>query len=74
MANSATQQKVVLNHLQKIGNLGQLECTEIYQYTRLAAVIEKLRKQGYKIDTIPKNKNDGEKCAVYKFISAPTGE
>lgn len=53
----------VRQHLLKYGSITQWECYELYNYTRLADGIHKLRKK-YDIETVMHYKN-GESFAQY---------
>ena len=53
MENKKTNKtEEVLKHLQEHGSITSIEAIEKYGATRLSAIIFKLRKKGYNIDTI----------------------
>ena len=60
----------VLKHLQEHGSITSIEAIEKYGATRLSAIIFKLRKKGYNIDTItiPFTDRYGTKSNFGKYI------
>ena len=65
MKKQKTQWKVVLEHLKTYGSITSMDAIMDYHITRLAAVIFKLRKLGYEIDTVDRNgKNE---YGIYTF-------
>ena len=60
-----TQKEKVLNHLKEYGQITSMEAFERYKITRVGAVIDILRKEGYEIVTEkPKKGNYG----IYKLL------
>lgn len=47
-----TKTKKVLNHLKQYGSITSLEAFNMYEATRLSAIIFRLRNRGYDIETI----------------------
>lgn len=62
--------KKVLEHLQKNGTITSLEAIDLYGATRLSDIIYRLRRRGFKIDTIdiPFVDRYGTKSAYGKYI------
>ena len=62
--------KLILDHLNQYGSITSMQAIELYGVTRLAAIIFKLRKNGYKIITKDLATIDqfGDKCIFANYI------
>lgn len=62
--------KLILDHLKLYGSITSMQAIELYGVTRLAAIIFKLRKDGYRI--ISKNlatiDQFGNKCIFANYV------
>lgn len=60
----------VLNHLRREGSITSMEAFELYGATRLSAIIFRLRKKGYDIQTTSDMCTDryGHRCNFAKYI------
>lgn len=71
MDKKKTQQEYILQHLQQFGSIEPLTALREYGCYRLGAVIFKLRKEGYKIDTerrTSRSKITGRPVMFAKYI------
>lgn len=73
--NRTTQKKIVLSHLLEFGCITPNEAIYKYKITRLADVIYKLKKDGYRIkseDVWTINTETGNPCryALYTIVTA----
>lgn len=68
-----SQNKKILEHIQKYGSISSLEAFEKYRITRLSGRIFDLREQGYNIVTDMKKGENGT-YAVYRLndVSSPS--
>lgn len=65
-----SQKSVVLSHLQSGQSLTSGEAWARYGITRLAAIVIRLRREGYRIDTVLTDvptRNGGSRVAVYRM-------
>lgn len=62
-----SQNEAVLEHLQTRGKISQLQALREFGCMRLAAVIHRLRRKGYHIETDYRNQG-GTKYAVYRLV------
>ena len=68
--NKTTQDQTILNHLQSGRSITPAEAARLYNYYRLSANIERLRKAGYDIVThYEKNSQTTGRHARYELIS-----
>lgn len=67
-----TQDEIILEYLQKTKNgITQLECTRIFGFTRLSAIIYRLRKLEYPIKSIREkgiSRTTGRKGSYDRYI------
>ena len=61
----------VAGHLVGKKSITSWKAIELYQATRLADIIFKLKQQGWVIMTTIKQEEDGPRYAVYRLISYP---
>ena len=60
------QKEILLAHIKKYGNISTLEGYEKYKIMRVGSVINLLRKEGYKINTVLEyNKKRNKRYARY---------
>lgn len=68
-----TQKQLVLDHLRNKGSISSMEAFELYDITRLAAVIFDLRADGYRITAEDETSKRGKHYARYRLVPK-TGE
>ena len=65
------QAQVILNHLENIGSITQLQATERYRFTRLAAIVFDMHAAGIPVisEMVYTRNSDGDpvKYAVYRL-------
>ena len=60
------QKEIILTHIKEHGNISTLEGYEKYKIMRVGSVINLLRKEGYKINTVLEyNKKSNKRYARY---------
>lgn len=67
-----SQKDVVLDTLTQTGHITSLEAFTMFGITRLSAIIFKLREEGYKIDSVPKQTKNryGNNCQYVEYRRA----
>jgi Helix-turn-helix domain len=66
-----TKKKQIENHLKRRTPITSFQAFTLYAVTRLAAVIFKLRQEGWKIESVDRKATDGTVYAEYYYISHP---
>lgn len=64
-SNKITQEKKVLAHMENYGSITSMTAFRCYGITRLAAVVFRLRKQGYPVDMVTETSASGERYGRY---------
>lgn len=62
-----TQKQLILNHMRNRGPITSVAAIGLYGITRLAAVILKLRQDGYEIEATKKRGVHGSQYAEYSL-------
>lgn len=63
------QKEIILTHIKEHGNISTLEGYEKYKIMRVGSVINLLRKEGYKINTVLEyNKKRNKRYARYYYL------